>query len=379
MPLYNEHQSRRVLEHAAIMLEHYSADDLTIANNTRFEEPPPPYTSSADSTRLQSPVQLVTVDEVEAIRLRADSRHKAMPKSMFELQTRREVSRILHQISASSSGRRQTLHFDKSLEIRANAENNVRQYWLQDGIWDDAWGNSWSSNHLSQDKPILNETGGASGPRPYGHWRHEGFGTSDSHSLVGSQSDKAAEASRPYRQFNSQVKREQSWIKDERDWKALVHGDDRGISDSEEADVGIAARQAISQFWREHHIWQPQWLSFPGKSWAHECPDASLENHPLYHQLYNDADEPLAEASTFAGSQPNESATLPNAIVDIFDTDIAARSPGRTSSRRASARQQGQQRAGARRSQRLKDQEAKKIRRSLRLQQQQAGTTKKRK
>ena len=386
MPFFKTYQNRRTLEHVAAKLEDGLANDMANGHTRRFGESPPPFTSSLESKRPNSPtVQLDKVDEVEFIRMRVLSRNKGMPRSMFELQTWREEERLIHQISNSSSGRRSTLHFDKNLDLTANAENNVRHYWLQDGIWDDDWGCAWSSKSCPSDYR-RNQVDDPSPPKPYGCWKHErpivpassrlstaaddvSRETEDISGLKATADEalRQAESSRPYRQFMSQVLRERRWIQDELAWKG--HGGDN------EEELGNAALHAVRKFWQENDLWQTEWDLYPGRSWAHELPDDDLERHPRYHQLYSMPSALTAEAGK-ANHEPQacRRPALPDTAFGVFGGGTAPHRTEKATRPTTSRRlRTGQQSSGLRRSQRLIDREnreKKTSQRSSRLKQQ---------
>ncbi|VUC25484.1 unnamed protein product [Clonostachys rosea] len=64
------------------------------------------------------------------------------PTGLFRILSERERERLDQQYEAAWHGRRpMTLHYD--LEIHssnANAQNNIKNEWLEQGIWGDNWG-----------------------------------------------------------------------------------------------------------------------------------------------------------------------------------------------------------------------------------------------
>jgi len=84
-----------------------------------YSDDPPPYSDSGSPTEPATPERYVAPVTV---------RSESLPKQQFRLQSMREESRIIHQVEGAYDGRKETLSFDRELDFRANAENNVRGY-----------------------------------------------------------------------------------------------------------------------------------------------------------------------------------------------------------------------------------------------------------
>lgn len=332
------------IEHAASILGTMDAEDFIAANQQRFDDLPPPY-SPAESTRLPSPAAAAReFDAVEQVRLRAKTRFRGTPTSMFELLTRREMERISHQASGSVTGRRKTLHVDERLDLKANAENNIREYWIEQDIWKDEWGPAWPPGSFPMDNTWLwTKSNTIPRPDPAGPWRHERTAEAARTCIGDRDAERPIDSSRPYQQFVSQASRERKWIADELAWE--------GGPNSIHPDLEAAAIEAVRKSWREDGIWQPCWHMYPGLEWAHELPDDLLERDPLYMQLYG----PERLKPVFRNDSPQPDTDF--ACEGLFGRSTAMRPTVRVRASNSTGRtyRHGKHSTGLRRSQRLKN------------------------
>nr|POF17685.1 hypothetical protein CFP56_13098 [Quercus suber] len=220
---------------------------IIAANQERFDDPPPAY-SSLDTTRFPSPDTVSPTeasrqfDAVAQLRLQVEARSSGKSGYLFNTLTRQEKERVIHQISGRLTGRRQTLVLDQRLDLWANAENNIREFWMRENIWEDEWGLAWPPDSSPMDNLWRwTKSAGISHPQPNGPWRHERAAKYASKCSEAKAVERARKPSRPCQQLMSQVARD---------------------------------------------MWQPSWDEYPGLEWAHERPDDILENDPLYKQLY---------------------------------------------------------------------------------------------
>lgn len=266
------------------------------------DESPPLFSVSGETPWHANPGP----DEVTRRYLRSEAHSKSNPINQFKSQVKRERERLEHQLVEARYGRRQTLRWDYSLDLRANPENNVRSRWVEQGIWGDDWGPAWPENS----KPLTTKLGGGPfTPRldmPGARWGHETpdpepepesesesesesepatkrFGNSRTgrpkprrrpigivHGLFGPAPRYAIpiptvrnpEASRPYDQFMAQISHEREWIKDEMDYTAP----------GSVIDLDAMAYESVKNNWIEDGVWRPEWDDQPGRTWQHEEP-----------------------------------------------------------------------------------------------------------
>jgi len=206
-----------------------------------------------------------------------ETRALGSPWSLFRLQARREKKRLEYELTGSVSGRRLTVPFDKRQDLWGSAENNIRQLWIDLGIWDESWGSPWDA---TDDVRATRHRWGRPGPEiphpePFGPWQHERCRThSPGHSptpikirtgpeglhVVQDTTSDSIEASRPYYQFIFQALRERQWLADEFDWKG-----------TKDVDVESAAVDAVKSMWIGSGIWQGHWQEdLPGMTWEYE-------------------------------------------------------------------------------------------------------------
>ncbi|KAH6982335.1 hypothetical protein BKA56DRAFT_632369 [Ilyonectria sp. MPI-CAGE-AT-0026] len=265
--LFNNPQ-RPVLPHVVEALQRLQDDPQQLAHerDRRYDEPPPPYSESGETTQPPAPGPPV-VDESYQRELRILARYKSTPLNQFESQARRERERLEHQLSEERFGRRQTLLWDQSSDLQANSENNVRSRWdTTSESWPGArWGHEESDREPESEpesepksgpeqerRPIFGIFGLGVGqperPRPR---RQIPLGPVPPY-LIPTPTVHNPEASRPYDQFLYQTTKERDWIKDETDYK----------QPGSAIDLDAVAYQ--------DGIWNPKWDELPGRTWIYE-------------------------------------------------------------------------------------------------------------
>ncbi|KAF5127074.1 hypothetical protein E5D57_008002 [Metarhizium anisopliae] len=310
------HDPRRpTLSRVVEALQRLQNDPQQLAHEReeRYDDPPPPYPESESGETTQPPTPgPPVVDESYGRDQRRRARYKAIPWSQFKMQSRREEERLMHQQSKERFGRRQTLPWDDSSDHRANAQNNVRSRWVEQGIWGDEWGPPWPEgsypmeNQWRQqgDGPFFGSYGTRSTGNLGARWGHEepdpepesesepeqerpftfgifGLGVDQpkppkprpriryiqteqgQRRYIPSPTVRNPEASRPYNQFLYQISKECEWIKDEIIYRAP------GTS----VDIDTMAYQSVKDMWIEDGIWNPKWGELPGMTWIYEEPE----------------------------------------------------------------------------------------------------------
>ena len=285
-----ERRTSTVLDYVAQELQKLRDDPqgLFEERGRRFHGGPPP---CAKSPRLRPPVP--GFDPFKERKVRDNS----SPRRQFQSQAEREKNRLSRQRAWVDCGRRQTLPFDDSMDYLANAENNVRSRWVQQGIWGEEWGPAWPQGsraeyysggaNCSPDCPFRNEP--KDKPGVYSRWGHE---EPDPEPEEGVEPPPGArpetkryqrrpvpfmgrwaawtlptvplrEASRPCRQFEYQISEEREWLKDEFEYKFP----------GEEIDFDATrAYENVKQNWIDDGIWDSEWGDWPGLIWYHEKP-----------------------------------------------------------------------------------------------------------
>ncbi|KKZ66657.1 hypothetical protein EMCG_00220 [[Emmonsia] crescens] len=240
--------------------------ELLARERSQLNDPPPPY-ASGETTQPPSPARpLPEADRLWQLKRRREERLNSMPGCQFTYQRRLEEKRLIEQNMRWFAGRKETLPFNMKLNYTTNAENNVTNRWIEQGIWNDkwlprAWGARWK--HEESPEPEFEPAPGEpdsepilySGPRP---------DPPKPRLKIVSQERRAAHeretmASRPYYQFRFQISKEREWLEDE--------------PDSELIDIDAKAYENAKDHWLEQKIWNPKWGHMPGMTWIHEDPD----------------------------------------------------------------------------------------------------------
>lgn len=312
-------------------------DLLARERNRRYNQDPPPYPGSGETTDLDTPsvpvpaAPVAAPDEPYEREKRREAHYKSVPGIQFRSQAQREQARLEHQLSTARFGRRQTLPWDDSVDLRANAENNVRRRWVEQGIWGDEWGPAWppGSSPMATGWPGTAGDGpfwgafscAASDARPGLRWGHEEYPDLDPeperqeeeegpglasqqgnrplfghHPLLPRPPTKPSrpvkyvrtllgrvpktanpsptvadpEASRPYEQFKYQIIQEKQWTRDEMFHQALMNQ-----TPVPALNLDAEAYESVKDNWTKDGVWNPQWGDVPGPKWTHEdpCPE----------------------------------------------------------------------------------------------------------
>ncbi|KAM6533876.1 hypothetical protein FALCPG4_006822 [Fusarium falciforme] len=262
---------------------------------------------------------------------------RSTPLHQFNSQTRREQDKLERQRSGMKAGRRQTQPWDDCFDIRGNAYNNVRNSWIEQGIWRKAWDEAWAKE---TDVGLFDPSPRSLTPEPTksrpGHqWGHEdggpppdqefgpdpfrtiyvvgelGMSEEEFHqrlpkwyvqgSLEGPNYPipypraRNSEGSRPYRQFLYQIVKEREWIKDEMDFQIRPYN----------VDLDSMAYETVKNNWIEDRIWKPEWNELPGSTWAHEDP-IEEQDKVKYVGTIDDSGEQPSSVAHGPGRQPSE-------------------------------------------------------------------------
>lgn len=267
---------------AALQQLQNDEDRLAQERRQRYESPPP-YSETGETTDSlggSPPTYDAEVSE-DYINERFEEFErqfygaKSTPYVQFRAQADRESDRL-----AGDDYWLQTLGYDYSLDLRANAENNVRNRWIKQGIWADVWGPAWPKG--SKACVMLGR-----GDGPFSHtyrknmtdacinvWGHHIVANPEPAQAPAqrpniwptTQSPSATiirpvktpkvldpEASRPCHQFNFQVAREREWLTPEGS-----------------VDLDALAYEIVKNNWKEDGIWDETWGETPGHLWSHE-------------------------------------------------------------------------------------------------------------
>lgn len=355
-------------------------DLLARERDRRYNQDPPPYPGSGESTELDTPSAAPDApDESYEREKRREAHYKSVPGIQFRSQARREQERLDHQISTERFGRRQTLPWDGSVDLRANAENNVRRRWVEQGIWGEEWGPAWPPGS----RPMVATGTGGGGPfwgafscavsdaRPGSRWGHEeypdldpepeqqqqqqqeGEGDEENRPLFGNHPPppkpptkpsrpvkyirtlfgrvpKTAnprptvsnpKASRPYEQFKYQMAKERQWLRDEGFHQALMNR-----ADLPRVNLDEMAFESVKNNWKQDGVWNPQWGDVPGPKWTHEdpCPEEEDFESPAASEgdLEDEEDEQqqggVDEAANEQGQQVGDPQTQPSFAWGLF-------------------------------------------------------------
>ncbi|KAH8729166.1 hypothetical protein BGZ61DRAFT_491617 [Ilyonectria robusta] len=306
--LFNNPQ-RPVLPHVVEALQRLQDDPQQLAHerDRRYDDPPPPYSESGETTQPPTPGPPV-VDESYQRELRMLARYKSTPLNQFKSQARRERERLEHQLSEERFGRRQTLLWDQSSDLQANSENNVRSRWSPAWPKDSHLMSTWSHRGGGPFSGPYNATTSESWPGArWGHKENDREPESEPESepksepeqerppifgifglgvgqpkrprprrqlppgpvpiyLIPTPTVRNPEASRPYDQFLYQITKERDWIKDETDYK----------QPGSAIDLDAVAYQGVKKNWIKNGIWNPKWDDLPGRTWIYEEPEEEV-------------------------------------------------------------------------------------------------------
>ncbi|KAF2278990.1 uncharacterized protein EI97DRAFT_431207 [Westerdykella ornata] len=303
----------------------------------RYDDPPPPYPSSGETTQPASPAEAHVTDEA-ALQARRNLMLRSMPYAQFDSQTRRERERIVYQRGEERYGRRRTLPYDETADLLANSQNNIRARWVEQGIWKEEWGPAWPKGAKPWDNRWRSSRENTGGPRPFGRWLHEkrpdpklpspepapepetkairnifvGLGREEPNATTeepghasapdvteapAATSERDTSASRPYQQFLFQVSKEREWVRDELQFKRSAGT----------IDIDAMAYESTKKNWIEDEIWNPAWGELPGTTWMHEDLEEEDERRtsiPQPDAVSNDEQPPRLPSPRSFNSEP---------------------------------------------------------------------------
>ncbi|KLJ06259.1 hypothetical protein EMPG_09294 [Blastomyces silverae] len=253
--------------------------ELLIRERSKFNGPPPPY-RSVETTRPPSPSRHLS--KADRRYRRRYERLNSVPSEQFMFQRILERERIIDQIHRRFERRKETLPYTIGEDFDTTSENNVKNRWIEQGIWNDKWprwarGASWK--HEESPEP-------ESEPEPESDRSIPRSDPPNPRPKIVSEERRAAHeretrASRPYYQFLYQISKEREWLEDE--------------PDTEPTDIDAQAYKNVKDRWLTQKIWNPQWGDMPGMTWIHEEPDdedsEESDNPPTSESLPNNAVE----------------------------------------------------------------------------------------
>lgn len=223
----------------------------------RFSRSPPSYRSDSGT-----PTELPSRDEPteeerreEELFRREAARQASQPFDQFLAQQSEELDHIL---KADKEG---MLKKPLGVDYSSTAYQNVRNRWIEQGIWRNEWyrmpRTSWK-----HEQPLEL----SSDPKP----EYKLISTSNVAGRSENKSDeeiqraavlmREREASRPFHQFLFQMLKEQERIQ-----QFL------GV-DASAADIGTQAYENVKNSWIKRKIWSKKWITIPGGAWKHEVP-----------------------------------------------------------------------------------------------------------
>ncbi|KAF2099752.1 hypothetical protein NA57DRAFT_75257 [Rhizodiscina lignyota] len=269
-------ESLEIIQYTIRRLEKYPPERWEAVTEKRFQRDPP-LRIIYDSGISVSPLSLPSpswdeLNKSDIYEWKWKRLNASMPASQFISQVDMEILRIHHQDTLWQDGRQHTLPLDQSLDWFLNAQNNVRNRWIQQGIWKSGWGRAWSAR--TETDPETGQKWGYldGGMSVHGHWAHEADDVEhpmlDRYEKLQARSISEGypwltdvSASRPDRQFMFQASIEMDWIQNKREFWSMPRNTE---------DLVIAAFTAVKQSWVEREIWNPKWVNFPGRTWMHE-------------------------------------------------------------------------------------------------------------
>ena len=324
---------RHIVSRVIQELERLTPGEIERVRNHIDEDAPPPYPESGETTQPPSPVpEDRPVDKVREAYLRTQALNKSRPKVQFDRLAKLEFDRLCTQAWASRRGRRHTFHYEKELDVQANAENNIRESWIDEGIWGEEWGSAWCEGSTPmdmggfrpEDHPFSNSDYGSrwghelraedewlpksrSEPKLEPRTKEVGFGIFAYHQPLSPRQaspPQAAggtsppyypplptvrnrEASRPLPRFLHEMSREREWVRDEFDWKPP----------EEPVDLDALVYESVKRQWLDAGLWISDWGEMPGEKWLHEEADEKSKTAPNQATVSQAEQEPLPQAS----------------------------------------------------------------------------------
>ncbi len=248
-------------------LQRFQDDPEGLAQERRqYSESPPPY-PSGDTTKPPSPAP--PLSEADRRIQRQHDRLQSVPYWQYVNQRRKEKERIIEQIERRRERRKETLPYNRKLDLATNAEINIANNWIEQGIWNKNW-TGYPFGRWKHEEPLEDETEAQPEQdppfralfRPASHQRRPSTPPKISEEQLAVREREAA-ASRPLPQFRYQISKEHKWLEDE-----FWHEEFTGL-----VDIDAVAYENIKNSWIEQKIWNPIWGDEPGTAWMHEEPE----------------------------------------------------------------------------------------------------------
>ncbi|KAH9904821.1 hypothetical protein F4778DRAFT_47245 [Xylariomycetidae sp. FL2044] len=215
-----------------------------------------------------------------------NERRASLPYAQFQAQANEERDQIMTEIDNGTCRVPVGTHFYDL------AQENVRQRWAEQGIWNDSWGHKPLGN-WKHEEPLMSESDSDSEtedqPVPIFSLpktavvKHEPPKRKDQ-----ADREREREASRPFHQFIFQVSRQRKRIQDE------TRRTDATSSDS--ADINTRAYEEVKSTWSRRGIWDKKWGVLPGMAWKHE-----QSEEDMLHEEMGD-DPPPVQPNTSEGN-----------------------------------------------------------------------------
>ena len=216
----------------------------------RYNDSPPPY-PSGETTRPPSPVPPLSAADRRI--QRQHDRLQSVPYWQYMNQWRREEDRIIEQIERRRERRKETLPYNRKLDLVTNAKNNIKNTWIEQGIWNEKW-TGYPSGRWKHEEPLEDQTEAQheQSPQFLGVFRSASDHRRPPPKISEEQRavrEREAAASRPLPQFRYQISKERKWLEDEF-WHEQVTG---------LVDVDATAYENVKKSWIEQKIWNPKW------------------------------------------------------------------------------------------------------------------------
>ncbi|KAI1109833.1 hypothetical protein F5Y14DRAFT_391148 [Nemania sp. NC0429] len=255
----------------------------------RFSRSPPPCVSG--TTTISASPSGLTEEQRRRCRTRPDTpneaayrreevriqlhqeREASMPRPQFSAQVEEERRRIWY---TNPETKRRELTIVYMNFFREEAEEIVKNRWVEQGIWNDNW-DQFASGRWKHEEPLKPEpeddTDSEAAELPPSFWP---FGPKPLPKVKQPKSDdekrqieerraaskRQREASRPYHQFNYQVSIERERIQQDAEISEDVYA----------ADINTMAYEKVKSTWTSRGIWNAKWGILPGMTWKHEDP-----------------------------------------------------------------------------------------------------------
>ena len=242
-------------------------DDL----GTRFSKPPPSCISGT-STEYEDTTERPAHEE-EQNRETTELGNSSV-SSQFSLQTSDEEARIL---AARDEG---LLDYPRGFKKKEAAQANVRLRWIEQGIWDQRWGEvvagrTWKHENTLDflpSNPVDVRSNAVAGIQSHPPGEANGSdGTGKDRQLADQEAAQVhkRDTSRPCYQFVYQYCKEREWIR-----MGLINNVNHpDLSEcAQDHDLDAMAYQNVRGRWIREGVWDVGWSYLPGLSWRHEKP-----------------------------------------------------------------------------------------------------------